>query len=42
MSKSYLINLEDGEDGEVILPFPSEMLTELGWIGQTTKMEHSQ
>ena len=31
MSKSYLINLEDGEDGEVILPFPSEMLTELGW-----------
>jgi hypothetical protein len=31
MSKSYLINLEDGEDGEVILPFPAEMLTELGW-----------
>ncbi len=31
MSKSYLINLEDGEDGEVILPFPAEMLSELGW-----------
>ena len=31
MSKSYLISLEDGEDGEVTLPFPAEMLAELGW-----------
>ena len=31
MSKSYLINLEDGGDGEVTLPFPAEMLAELGW-----------
>ena len=31
MSKSYLINLEDGKDGEVTLPFPAEMLAELGW-----------
>lgn len=33
MSKSYTVTLQDPKDGsdDVILPFPDELIQELGW-----------
>lgn len=38
--KQWVVNIEETENGEVILPFPPEMLTDLGWVeGDTLNWE---
>jgi hypothetical protein len=31
MNKSYTVKVEEGENGDLLLPLPDEMLNELGW-----------
>lgn len=38
--KQWVVNIEETENGDVILPFPPEMLTDLGWVeGDTLSWE---
>ena len=36
MSKVYIVKVEEDDNGELVLPFPEEMIQDLGWeIGDT-------
>jgi hypothetical protein len=40
MNKSWTVIVEEDEEGNCVLPFPKEMIDELGWLeGDTLDME---
>ena len=33
--KNWTVQLEEGENGELLLPFPADFLSQMGWVEGT-------